>query len=142
MVLLSKAFYSVDQVAEILKLHQRTIRRYIRGGKLKATKVGKEWRITQQDLNLFTNQNSSLINSSEPVASVSAVIDIDVSDMNEAMRYANTLTALLNSKPAEYGRTSFSAQFLEHELKVRLMLWGNLQFMSIMINTIETLMEN
>jgi hypothetical protein len=59
--------------------------------------------------------------------------------MDEAMRIVNTLTALLNSKPVEYGSTSFSAQFLESEWKVRIMLWGNIKFMEIMLSSLAVL---
>lgn len=44
---------SVRQVAYILKVHQLTIRRYIKDGRLKAVKVGGNVRIREQDLNAF-----------------------------------------------------------------------------------------
>ncbi len=34
--------YTVDQVAERLNLHAKTVRRYIRGGRLKAKRIGKD----------------------------------------------------------------------------------------------------
>ena len=53
--------YTADQVAEILHLHPKTIRRFIRQGTLKARKVGKQWRITERELKDFigdTNQSA------------------------------------------------------------------------------------
>ncbi len=47
---------SVDQVAEILKLNVRTIRSYVRGGRLKATRIGKQYRIGLADLEAFTGR--------------------------------------------------------------------------------------
>lgn len=44
---------SVRQVAFILRVHQLTIRRYIKDGRLKAVKVGGNVRIKEQDLNTF-----------------------------------------------------------------------------------------
>ncbi|HSD98764.1 MAG TPA: helix-turn-helix domain-containing protein [Patescibacteria group bacterium] len=44
---------SVRQVAFILKVHQLTIRRYIKDGRLKAVKVGGNVRIKEQDLSSF-----------------------------------------------------------------------------------------
>jgi len=41
--------YTTNEVAEILKVHKRTIFRYIESGKLKATKIG-QWRIKKEDL--------------------------------------------------------------------------------------------
>lgn len=43
--------YTTKEVADILKVHQRTIFRYIKSGKIKATKIlGREWRIKKEDL--------------------------------------------------------------------------------------------
>lgn len=51
---LSSTLLSVDQVAEILKLHVRTVRNYVRDGRLKATRIGKQYRIALSDLESFT----------------------------------------------------------------------------------------
>ncbi len=48
-----KEFYTVDQVAELLQLNPVTIRRYIEGGKIKAIKVGRVWRISEANLQEF-----------------------------------------------------------------------------------------
>lgn len=45
--------YSVDEVAEILKVTQRSVYTYIRSGQLKAAKIGKSWRITHSSLQEF-----------------------------------------------------------------------------------------
>lgn len=42
--------YTPQEVAKILKVHHRTVLRYIKEGKLKATKIG-QWRIKKEDLN-------------------------------------------------------------------------------------------
>jgi excisionase family DNA binding protein len=50
---LTATLLSVDQVAEILKLHVRTVRNYVRDGRLKATRIGKQYRIALGDLEAF-----------------------------------------------------------------------------------------
>lgn len=47
-------FYSINQVAILLKVHQLTIRRYIKEGKLKAVKIGGNIRIPQSYIDAFT----------------------------------------------------------------------------------------
>lgn len=42
--------YTTQEVAGILKVHQRTIFRHIKNGKLKANKVLGHWRIKKEDL--------------------------------------------------------------------------------------------
>lgn len=49
-------YYSVDQVAELLDLHVRTVRGYVRDGRLKATRIGKQYRIAREDLEAFTGR--------------------------------------------------------------------------------------
>jgi excisionase family DNA binding protein len=46
--------YSASQVALILKVHQLTVRRYIKEGKLKAVKVGGNIRIPRSSLDAFS----------------------------------------------------------------------------------------
>ena len=50
---------SVRQVAFILKVHQLTIRRYIKDGRLKAVKVGGNVRIKEADLTSFHSDLST-----------------------------------------------------------------------------------
>jgi excisionase family DNA binding protein len=46
-------FYTVEEIAEILKLTVRTIYEYISSGKLEAYKIGKHYRIKPIDLDRF-----------------------------------------------------------------------------------------
>jgi hypothetical protein len=69
------------------------------------------------------------------------VVDIDVDSRNEAIRIVNTLTAMMNMKPPEYGPSSMHAQFIEPDFKVRVTLWGNIKFMSAILDTIKMLTE-
>lgn len=136
-------YYTVEQIAEILSIHPKTIQRYIREGKLFASKIGKSWRVTGHDLSVFI-ENTKVVTTrldKDPAAlekkvKISSVIDIDVDDINEAMRIVNTLTASLNVKPPEYERSTMYTQYLESENKVRVMLWGNIPFMQNMLDSI------
>lgn len=51
-------FYTAKEIAEILKVHHRTVFRYIKSGKLKATKIveGGNWRIKKEDFDKFINK--------------------------------------------------------------------------------------
>lgn len=128
-------YYTVAKVAKILDIHEKTVQRYIREGKLRAVKVGKAWRITGHDLSLFVQgdkpQTAPITfprQTGDKRIMVSSVVDIDVDNMDEAMSIVNTLTAALNSKQDEYGKSTMNAQFVEQENKVRVMLYGNIKF--------------
>lgn len=42
--------YTIKEVSKILKTSRQQVRRMIRGGKLPAIKVGREWRIPEECL--------------------------------------------------------------------------------------------
>lgn len=48
-----KKLYTIEEVVEISRLHLNTVYRHIQAGKLKAHKVGKQWRITKEDLEKY-----------------------------------------------------------------------------------------
>lgn len=50
--------YTITEVADILKVTKRTIYNYIEAGQLKATKVGREWRIRHEDIQAFLSKGT------------------------------------------------------------------------------------
>ncbi len=56
-------FYTTFEVADLLKVSERTIREWIRGGKLGATRLGgtKTVRISEEDLQRFLAENRVVI---------------------------------------------------------------------------------
>ena len=146
---MTERYYTVEKISELLNIHPKTIQRYIREGKLQASKVGKAWRITGHDLSVFmeANHNERSISgpaetqSTEDRVTVSSVVDIVVHDRNEAIRIITTLSATMNAKPPEIGRSSMHTQHIVEENKVRITLWGGIQFMDVMIGNIRTLTE-
>lgn len=44
--------YTIQQIAEILQVSKKSVYRYIKSDKLKATKIG-QWRIKKEDLDKF-----------------------------------------------------------------------------------------
>jgi excisionase family DNA binding protein len=52
-------FYTVEEVAEMLKVHDRTIRREIQRGKLKKVMIGNSLRIRRDDLEEYLEKNRS-----------------------------------------------------------------------------------
>lgn len=146
---MKEKYYSVEQISEMLNIHPKTIQRYIREGKLRAGKIGKSWRVTGHDLSVFMESTklpsgkgiSHSINKSDYEIKVSSVIDIDVEGMDYAIRIMNTVTAALNTNLPEYGHPTMHAQFLESECKVRVTIWGNIQFAQAIFQLIMELVE-
>ncbi len=51
---MSEEVYTVEQFAERLKLHPKTVLRFIRDGRLRAVKVGKSYRILRTEMEAMT----------------------------------------------------------------------------------------
>lgn len=51
-----KEFYLVEELADKLRVSNMTIYRYIKAGKVRAYKIGKEFRIKEEDFNNFLNK--------------------------------------------------------------------------------------
>lgn len=51
----SKEFYKAEDLAKTLEVNIMTIYRYIKAGRLKAYKIGKEFRIEKKEFERFLN---------------------------------------------------------------------------------------
>ena len=51
--------YTVEEVAQILNLSKMTVRTYIKCDQLKANKIGRRYRIKQEDLNYFIEHGTT-----------------------------------------------------------------------------------
>ena len=49
-------FYTAKELAETLRVNIMTIYRYIKAGKIKTYKIGKEFRIDKAEFNKFLNK--------------------------------------------------------------------------------------
>ena len=52
--------YTLEEVADILKLSKRTVYTYVHEGKLPASKIGAYWRITEEQLREFLNHGAGV----------------------------------------------------------------------------------
>lgn len=97
--------YSVEQVAERLGLHVRTIRNYVRDGRLTAVRIGKQYRIAHEDLEAFTGRSVP-----EPIrdtarrqrhAEVSSIVQVDAVSRETADRLTSLLMGAANTRSGD-----------------------------------------
>lgn len=135
-------YYTVDQIAELLTLHPKTVQRYIREGKIIAQKVGKRWCVSENNLNKFTGNSVDPSDAStQSNSKVSTVADITVQNFEEASKLEKTLIAILNSRKGADGNSATNLQYLEYENIVRITLWGNLAFVRNVLDAVFEIME-
>ncbi len=53
--------YTLDEVSEILKITKRTIYTYVKEGSLKASRIGRYWRVSEEQLQEFLNTGTPVL---------------------------------------------------------------------------------
>ena len=49
-------FYTINDVAELFKVHVSTVKRWLKAEKLEGFKLGNEWRFTEKDIEKFVKE--------------------------------------------------------------------------------------
>jgi excisionase family DNA binding protein len=91
---MSEMFHTVERAAERLAVHPKTILRFIRDGRLRATRIGKAWRILASDLDAFAGVPGRAARAHEPVR-VTAIAELEDVSMDVSRRLATALQALV-----------------------------------------------
>ena len=138
--------YSVPQLSEILDLHPKTVRRFIHEGKIKAAKIGREWRVSKEDLQAYTHSElagkPTEPRPDTPLSDrvhVSAVIEVNEGHTDEVSHISNTLIAVLNSKDPEWGAARYDLVYHPEIRKARFVLNGSPAFIRTLLEMVEVL---
>ena len=59
-----KQLYTIEEVADFLRVSIRTVRRYLKDGTIRGFKVGQNWRISDEEVSRYINeqQKSTSVN--------------------------------------------------------------------------------
>jgi excisionase family DNA binding protein len=140
---MASELFSVEQVAQRLGLHVKTIRGYVREGRLKATRIGKQYRIARADLEAFTGQSAGDL---APVrrtrrADVSSIVDIDAISRESVMRIANALGAAAKSRPESDPPVRIDTIYDEERAHLKVIVTGTLSTGAILLQFLTALLE-
>ena len=142
---LSKKIFTVDEVAQILDMHPRTIRRYIKDGNLAAHKLGGQWRIHEEDLIRVMDEPSfrekkddksnsnlkSFIDGDHSIdkgkIQICTIIDYYVTSAEEAKSICNSIIDVVNKADKEI---KFEYSYDSSSSKARFTLWGHPKMIS------------
>lgn len=103
------SFHTVEDAATRLGLHPRTVHRMIREGCLRATRIGKSYRILPADLDAF----AGVAPADTPAMPPRATTIIDVPDMDAATadRLTTAMQGVWLSRGREYGAMQFTSTY-------------------------------
>ena len=140
--------YSISDLTKILNLHPKTILRFIHEGKIKARKIGRSWKVSEEDLKLYCHgelseeQTSKQVPNFETIAdriNVSAVVEITEQNSEEASRISNSLMAMLNSEKGANGKSRFDFFYYPEIQKAKYVFYGSPDVVSRILSTFDVL---
>jgi excisionase family DNA binding protein len=128
--LVNDRLYSVEQVADRLGLHVRTVRNYVRDGRLTAVRIGKQYRIAHADLEAFTG-----LPVPEPIrdtverhrhTEVSSIVEIDAISAETAARLATLLMGAAASHRPAKEQLRIETAYDEKRARMKIIVLGGL----------------
>ena len=141
----TKQLFTVDEVAGRLNLHAKTVRRFIRDGRLPAKRIGKEYRITRSALDEFAGTAASepsdaAISRSRQVL-VSSIVDIDAISPEDSQRITTLIMAGLNSRRGEPDFPRVDSLYDPGRGQLRVMITASPSLTCDLVRTIAELAE-
>jgi excisionase family DNA binding protein len=134
--------YSVEQVAERLGLHVRTVRAYLRTGRLKGVRIGKQYRISREDLEALTGGSVR----AEPArrlrhVDVSTIVQVDVISPESVDRVTNMLMAAAKAPRDEDQPLRIDTSYDEERARFKIFVSGSAETTISMLNLVKKLVD-
>jgi excisionase family DNA binding protein len=135
---MSEEVYTVEQFAERLKLHPKTVLRFIREGRLKAVKVGKSYRILRSEMEAMTGviRGASLSG-----ARVTSIVDIPDMTPEAAQHLARQLPAMRMGREAHPDPMSLDVTYDAARRQLKVVIVGSPSDTAAMLKMVQVLTE-
>lgn len=135
---MSEELYTVEAAAERLQLHVKTVLRFIREGRLRATKVGRGWRILRSDLDALAGAPAAV---AAPSARATCIVDLDGVDADTAQRIGGYLSASRMGRSAHRDLMNIDVVHDPAQRRLKVVLVGSPADVSAMLQLIHALAE-
>src|SRR6185436_1789697 len=136
--------YSAEQVAELLNLHVKTVRRYVRDGRLKAKRIGKEYRITRADLEAFAGEvrpaEKDVPRTRHVIAS--SIVDVDAISGTDSDRVTTMIMASLNSRKGEEDFPRVDTIYYPERARLRVTITASLVLTCELMQMIDVMLKD
>lgn len=135
---MSEEVYTVEQFAERLKLHPKTVLRFIRDGRLRAVKVGKSYRILRTEMEAMTG----VVRGANPSAArVTSIVDIPDVDPALAQHMARALPAMRTAQEAHAEPMSLDVAYDTVRKHLKVVIAGSPADTAAMLHMVQILSE-
>jgi excisionase family DNA binding protein len=143
---MAQELYSVDEVADLLGLHVKTVRAYVREGKLRAVRIGKQYRIARQDLEALTGQSAAALERpavrTQRHVEVSSIVNIDAVSKDLAHRLTTFLNASVGGRPAGDAPVRIDTIYDEERARMKIVLSGSIETTTTLLRAVAALAGN
>ena len=136
---------SVEQVAERLGLHVKTVRGYVRDGRLRATRIGKQYRITPEALAELVGRDAGADHRDtvrrRRHVEVSSIVEIDAISPEASTRLTNGLLGAVNSRGAGDEPLRIETIYDETRARLKVIAVGGIRTNADLLALIRMLLE-
>lgn len=127
---MSDHLYSAEEAAAILGLQVRTVRNYVRDGRLAGARIGKQYRIARGDLEAFAGGGAA--GGEDPVppqpttrrVEVSSVVELDGVGAEDADRVMRTLQAVVVGRASDAQPLRVEPLYNAERLRLKIIVLG------------------
>ncbi|WP_433173617.1 helix-turn-helix domain-containing protein [Actinoallomurus sp. CA-150999] len=140
---MTEEMYSVEQVADRLGLHVRTVRGYIRTGRLKAVRIGKQYRIARADLDALVGRPQAAADrpAGVPHVEVSSIVQIDGVDRATADRLSTLVLAGTNTAPDPAHPLRVQAVHDEERNRMKIVILGGAAVTADVLQLLDSVLD-
>jgi excisionase family DNA binding protein len=143
---MTQELYSVEQVAERLGLHVRTVRNYVRDGRLKAVRIGKQYRIAREDLDQLTGHPATAPGTGSETpdrhVEVSSIVQIEAIGFDTASRITNALMAAAKGRPEDAEPLRIDTIYDQERARLKVILSGSIAATASLLKFITAYLES
>lgn len=136
--------YSVEEVADLLGLHVRTVRGYIRAGRLEAVRIGKQYRIPAAALEALTGRPRPAQDGpggGAGRAEASSIVQIDGVGRVAADRLATFVLAGVNTGRGGGGAVRVQTVHDEERRRMKIVILGGVPATAEVLRLIEAVLD-
>jgi len=137
---MSEEFYTAEHAAQRLRLHVKTVLRFIHEGRLRATRIGKSYRILRSDLDAFAGVPGGS-GASPGRARVTSVVELTDISTELSGRLATALQASLNTNAARPDPIQLTTAYDPEQRQLKIVIIAAPADAAALLQTLHVLQE-
>jgi excisionase family DNA binding protein len=140
-----QGFYSVDEVAKRLGLHVRTVRSYVRSGRLRAVRIGKQYRVAHEALEALTGTATPALAVASEAGrrhvDVSSIVQVEGIDRETADRITTALLAAAQGRPDTPDPLRIDTIYEPERARLKVIVTGSLATTASLLKFVNAYLE-